>query len=138
MLPVADARLLVRLSRRGHNIEEIWWHHTDRATPRPPVRKGLSPVFGVIPTSTVTKEAEKSCVTSLIVFDRDIVVFSDKSCAYPDTDDEVKDWARWFRRSIRELGTASLWSRALDSQPSRPDLSRCRMQAPVSDEFASF
>ena len=38
----------------------------------------------------------------LIVFDRDIVVFSDKSCAYPDTDDEVKDWARWFRRSIRD------------------------------------
>ena len=38
----------------------------------------------------------------LIVFDRDIIVFSDKSCAYPDTGDYVKDWARWFRRSIRD------------------------------------
>ena len=38
----------------------------------------------------------------LIVFGNDIIVFSDKSCAYPDSGDEVKDWARWFRRSIRD------------------------------------
>ena len=38
----------------------------------------------------------------LIVFGRDVIIFSDKSCAYPDTGDEVKDWARWFKRSIKE------------------------------------
>ena len=38
----------------------------------------------------------------LIVFGNHIIVFSDKSCAYPDSGDEVKDWARWFRRSIRD------------------------------------
>ena len=38
----------------------------------------------------------------LIVFDRDIIVFSDKSCTYPDSGDEVMDWTRWFRRSIRD------------------------------------
>ena len=37
----------------------------------------------------------------LIVFDRDVIIFSDKSCVYPDSGDEVKDWARWFKRSIR-------------------------------------
>lgn len=36
----------------------------------------------------------------LIVFGRDIIIFSDKSCDYPDSGDEVKDWARWFKRSI--------------------------------------
>ena len=36
----------------------------------------------------------------LVVFGRDIVIFSDKSCAYPDSGDEVKDWTRWFRRSV--------------------------------------
>ena len=38
----------------------------------------------------------------LIVFDRDIIVFSDKSCTYPDSGDEVMNWTRWFRRSIRD------------------------------------
>ena len=51
----------------------------------------------------------------LIVFDRDIVVFSDKSCAYPDTGDENRDWARWFRRSIldsaRQVYGAERWIR---------------------------
>ena len=51
----------------------------------------------------------------LIVFDRDIIIFSDKSCAYPETGDEVKDWARWFRRSIsdsaRQVYGAERWIR---------------------------
>ena len=38
----------------------------------------------------------------LIVFDRDIIIFSDKFCTYLDSGDEVKDWTRWFRRSIRD------------------------------------
>ena len=38
----------------------------------------------------------------LIVFGHHIIVFSDKSCVYPDSGDEVKDWARWFKRSIKE------------------------------------
>ena len=51
----------------------------------------------------------------LIVFDRDIIVFSDKSCAYPDTGDPVRDWARWFKRSIgasaRQVYGAERWIR---------------------------
>ncbi len=51
----------------------------------------------------------------LIVFGNDIIVFSDKSCAYPDSGDEVKDWARWFRRSIgdsaRQVYGAERWLR---------------------------
>ena len=38
----------------------------------------------------------------LIVFGRDVIIFSDKSCAYPDTGDDVKDWGRWFKSSIKE------------------------------------
>ena len=51
----------------------------------------------------------------LIVFGNDIIVFSDKSCAYPDSGDEVRDWARWFRRSIadsaRQVYGAERWIR---------------------------
>ena len=51
----------------------------------------------------------------LVVFGNQIIVFSDKSCAYPDSGDEVKDWARWFRRSIwdsaRQVYGAERWIR---------------------------
>ena len=69
----------------------------------------------------------------LIVFDRDIVVFSDKSCAYPDTGDDVKDWARWFRRSIRDSARqvygAERWIR---SHPDRVFLDAgCKHPLPI-------
>ena len=51
----------------------------------------------------------------LVVFGRDIVIFSDKSCAYPDSGDEVKDWTRWFRRSVwksaQQIFGAERWIR---------------------------
>lgn len=36
----------------------------------------------------------------MVVFGNDIVIFSDKSCAYPNSGDVALDWERWFRRSI--------------------------------------
>jgi hypothetical protein len=36
----------------------------------------------------------------LIVFDKHVILFSDKSCAYPNTGDERLDWRRWFQRAI--------------------------------------
>ena len=51
----------------------------------------------------------------LIVFGRDVIVFSDKSCAYPDTGNEFRDWARWFKSSVtasaRQIYGAERWIR---------------------------
>ena len=51
----------------------------------------------------------------LIVFGNNIIIFSDKSCAYPSTGDEFRDWARWFKRSIkdsaRQVHGAERWIR---------------------------
>jgi hypothetical protein len=38
----------------------------------------------------------------LVVFGDDIVIFSDKSCRFPDTGNTQLDWSRWFKRSIAE------------------------------------
>ena len=70
----------------------------------------------------------------LIVFDRDIIIFSDKSCVYPDSGDEVKDWARWFRRSIRDsarqIHGAERWIR---NHPDRIFLDqRCEYPFPLN------
>jgi len=38
----------------------------------------------------------------LIIFNEYVIIFSDKSCAFPDTGDVSLDWNRWYRRSIEE------------------------------------
>ena len=36
----------------------------------------------------------------LVVFGNNIVIFSDKRCAFPDTGNLQQDWTRWFRRAV--------------------------------------
>src|SRR6266568_2140546 len=38
----------------------------------------------------------------LVVFEDHIIIFSDKSCNFPDTGDVWLDWSRWYRRSIEK------------------------------------
>ena len=36
----------------------------------------------------------------LVVFGDDVIIFSDKSCGFPDTGNPHVDWSRWCKRSI--------------------------------------
>ena len=36
----------------------------------------------------------------LVVFGDDIVIFSDKQCAFPETGNLSQDWSRWFRKAV--------------------------------------
>jgi hypothetical protein len=51
----------------------------------------------------------------LVVCGKDVVVFSDKSCAFPNTGNLDTDWCRWFRRSVidsaRQVYGAERWIR---------------------------
>jgi hypothetical protein len=51
----------------------------------------------------------------LVVFGDEVVIFSDKSCAYPETGDAALDWNRWYRRSIadsaHQISRAENWLR---------------------------
>lgn len=38
----------------------------------------------------------------LVVFQEHLIIFSDKDCAFPQTDNLELDWKRWFRRAIQE------------------------------------
>jgi hypothetical protein len=79
------------------------------------------------------RKSGKELVDLLIVFRDDILIFSDKSCAFPDTGDVLLDWRRWFRRAIadsaRQINQAERWIR------SRPDQvfldSRCTERLPL-------
>ncbi len=44
----------------------------------------------------------------LVVCGDDILIFSDKSCAFPDSGDLKVDWCRWFRKAVWE-SAAQTW-----------------------------
>ncbi|MBR1256404.1 hypothetical protein JQ634_22195 [Bradyrhizobium sp. AUGA SZCCT0240] len=46
------------------------------------------------------RKPAKELTDLLVVFGNDLILFSDKSCAFPDSRDADLDWERWFRRSI--------------------------------------
>lgn len=48
------------------------------------------------------RKAGKELADLIVVFGNDILIFSDKSIAYPSTDDPDLNWSRWFRAAIKE------------------------------------
>lgn len=66
------------------------------------------------------KKPSKELTDLLVVFGKDVLVFSDKSCAFPDTGDSMLDWSRWFRRSVarsaHQVDQAERWLRAYPDQ----------------------
>lgn len=51
----------------------------------------------------------------LVVFGDDVIIFSDKSCTFPNTGDLSRDWNRWFKRAVidsaKQLFGAERWIR---------------------------
>lgn len=75
----------------------------------------------------------------LVVFGKDIVVFSDKDRAFPNTGDEQCDWSRWKRhsveKSIEQLVRAARW---LEKHPDQVYLdAKCGTRFPYTIELGS-
>jgi hypothetical protein len=69
----------------------------------------------------------------LVVFEKEIIIFSDKSCTFPDSGDLEVDWSRWFRRAILASATQA-WGaeRWISRYPNRLFLDRgCTQQFPL-------
>ena len=69
----------------------------------------------------------------MVIFRDDLLIFSDKSCAYPDTGNEIFDWQRWFRRAVaqsaHQVHQAERW---ILSQPDRVFLdAKCTQRLPL-------
>ncbi len=69
----------------------------------------------------------------LIVFNEHVIIFSDKSCAFPNTGNINLDWARWYRRSIeKSVEQAKGTERWLLQYPDRIFLDReCNRPLPI-------
>jgi hypothetical protein len=44
----------------------------------------------------------KELCDHLIIFNEHVIIFSDKSCAFPNSGDTNLDWRRWYKRSIQQ------------------------------------
>ncbi|WP_316163440.1 hypothetical protein [Bradyrhizobium sp. SZCCHNRI20481] len=79
------------------------------------------------------KPPGKELIDLLVVFGNDVIIFSDKSCSYPNTGDADLDWSRWYRKSIadsaHQIAQAERWIR---SCPDRVFLdAKCTEKLPI-------
>lgn len=85
------------------------------------------------------KERNRELADLIVVFGDDVLLFSDKGGAYPDSGDEALDWSRYYRGAVadsaRQLRTAENWIRR---HPDRVYLDvRCETPLPVALPIAS-
>lgn len=68
----------------------------------------------------------------LVVFENDIIIFSDKEVAFKSTQNLPLDWSRWFRRAVMK-GAKQLWGaeRRLRSRPSLFLDAKCTQPFPL-------
>jgi len=80
----------------------------------------------------------------LVVFDHDIIIFSDKDCCFPEHADIDLAWQRWYRRAVlksaQQVFGAERWLR---SHPDRVYLdhsfsSDCPSLYPIRQELSSI
>ncbi|HKE83521.1 MAG TPA: hypothetical protein VKB50_07205 [Vicinamibacterales bacterium] len=75
----------------------------------------------------------KEIADLMIVFEDDIVLFSDKDCRFPSTGNLDIDWSRWFRNAV-EKSAKQLWGaeRHIRQHPHRIFIdSKCKIQLPI-------
>ena len=69
----------------------------------------------------------------LVIFDRHVIIFSDKYCAIQDSGDATRDWQRWFRKAIQNSAEQA-WGaeRWIRQNPNRIFLDReCKRPLPI-------
>jgi hypothetical protein len=69
----------------------------------------------------------------LVVFDKDIIVFSDKSCKLQNSGEIKHDWLRWFKKAIHKSALQALGAeRWIQQHPTRIFLDReCSKRLPI-------
>ena len=75
----------------------------------------------------------KEIADLFVVFEDDIVLFSDKDCVFPSTGNLDVDWRRWYRRAV-ERSAKQLWGaeRHIREHPDRIFIdAKCEIRLPV-------
>jgi hypothetical protein len=79
------------------------------------------------------RKSGKELTDLLVVFGNDVIIFSDKSCSYPDTGNVDLDWSRWYNHSIAH--SARQIAKAEECILSNPDKvfldAKCLQKLPI-------
>ncbi|WP_206990806.1 hypothetical protein [Hyphomonas sp. KY3] len=65
------------------------------------------------------KEPGKELIDLMIIFRNNVLLFSDKSCTYPRSEDECLNWNRWYKRAISKSAQQAAQARRWITE--RPD-----------------
>jgi hypothetical protein len=82
---------------------------------------------------TATSREGKEVCDLLVVFERHVIIFSDKDCHFPSSGKPALDWARWFRRAVLK-SAEQVWGaeRWIKKHPNRLFLDRsCTRRFPI-------
>ncbi len=90
--------------------------------------------FWSYPNTYRDQGGPKELCDLLVVSGNNIIIFSDKRCAFPDTGDLKLDWSRWYRKAIlgsaQQIFGAERW---LKNHPDRVFLdNKCAERLPLS------
>jgi hypothetical protein len=69
----------------------------------------------------------------LVIFGDDVIIFSDKDCAFPNSGSLDRDWSRWYKRAVRR-SAEQVWGaeRWIREHPDRLFVDRkCQMRLPI-------
>ena len=58
----------------------------------------------------------------LVVFENNIIIFSDKHCDFPNSGNLALDWSRWYRRAIKAVRSSVVGCRAVDPHSPRQSI----------------
>lgn len=75
----------------------------------------------------------KEIADLLVVFEDDIILFSDKDCVFPSTGNLDVDWSRWYRSAV-EKSAKQLWGaeRHIREHPTRVFIDpKCKIPLPI-------
>lgn len=84
------------------------------------------------------KKRGKELTDLLIVVGDDVIIFSDKHCIYPESDNDDLNWNRWFRRAVSD-SAKQLWQaeRWIMSYPDKIFLDpKCENMLPIPISLA--
>lgn len=77
------------------------------------------------------REGKEIC-DLLVIFKNNVIIFSDKNCIFPQTNDIKNDWSRWFRRAIKDSAN-QIWGaeRWIKNFPNRLFIDKkCKIKLP--------
>lgn len=73
----------------------------------------------------------------MIVFGNDVLLFSDKNCAFPEAENLDVSWNRWYRRAVQKSANQLAGAEKVDNSIPNPNIFGCELCEESADYSSS-